>query len=78
MQRRAILGSLLAAPAFAQGAWQPDRPIRIIVPFPAGGATDVWARLCAESMSEMLRVPVLIENRSGAAGMIGADAVAKA
>lgn len=78
MQRRAILGSLLAAPAFAQAPWQPDRPIRVIVPFPAGGATDVWARLCAESMSEMLRVPVLVENRSGAAGMIGADAVAKA
>jgi tripartite-type tricarboxylate transporter receptor subunit TctC len=77
MQRRAILGALLATPALAQGAWQPDRPIRVIVPFPAGGATDVWARLCAESMSEMLRVPVLIENRSGAAGMIGADAVAK-
>ncbi len=82
MQRRAILGTMLAAPtlaapALAQGPWQPDRPIRVIVPFPAGGATDVWARLCAESMSEMLRVPVLIENRSGAAGMIGADAVAK-
>ncbi len=77
MQRRAMMAGLLAAPALAQGGWQPDRPIRIIVPFPAGGATDVWARLCAESMSEMLRVPVLIENRSGAAGMIGADAVAK-
>jgi tripartite-type tricarboxylate transporter receptor subunit TctC len=77
MQRRALMAGLLASPALAQGEWQPDRPIRIIVPFPAGGATDVWARLCAESMSEMLRVPVLIENRSGAAGMIGADAVAK-
>jgi tripartite-type tricarboxylate transporter receptor subunit TctC len=77
MQRRALMAGLLASPALAQGGWQPDRPIRIIVPFPAGGATDVWARLCAESMSEMLRVPVLIENRSGAAGMIGADAVAK-
>ena len=77
MQRRALMAGVLASPALAQGEWQPDRPIRIIVPFPAGGATDVWARLCAESMSEMLRVPVLIENRSGAAGMIGADAVAK-
>lgn len=68
----------LSGPVRAQGAWQPDRPVRMIVPFPAGGATDVWARLCAEPMSEMLRVPVLIENRSGASGMIGADAVAKA
>lgn len=81
MQRRNLLalGAVpMAAPALAQPTWQPDRPIRIIVPFPAGGATDVWARMCAEPMSEMLRVPVLIENRSGAAGMIGADAVAKA
>lgn len=82
MQRRNLLAlaaaAPLAGPAAAQGSWQPDRPIRIIVPFPAGGATDVWARLVAEPMSEMLRVPVLIENRSGAAGMIGADAVAKA
>jgi tripartite-type tricarboxylate transporter receptor subunit TctC len=83
MQRRHLLAlagaSALAAPALrAQGSWQPDRPIRLIVPFPAGGATDVWARLCAEPMSEMLRVPVVIENRSGASGMIGADAVAKA
>ena len=81
MQRRRMLalgaGMSLAMPALAQGAWQPDRPIRLIVPFPAGGATDVWARLCGEHMSEMLRVPVLVENRSGAAGMIGADAVAK-
>jgi tripartite-type tricarboxylate transporter receptor subunit TctC len=66
------------APARAQGAWQPDRPIRIVVPYPAGGATDVWARLVAEPMSEMLRLPVVIENRSGASGMIGAEAVAKA
>ncbi len=81
MKRRhliAMAGSALAAPAFAQSGWQPDRPIRLIVPFPAGGATDVWARLCAEPMSEMLRVPVLIENRSGASGMLGADLVAKA
>ncbi len=78
--RRAVLALGLAAPslALAQGQWQPDRPIRVIVPFPAGGATDVWARLLAEPMAELLRVPVVVENRSGAAGMIGADAVAKA
>ncbi|MFL1463299.1 Bug family tripartite tricarboxylate transporter substrate binding protein [Roseococcus sp. DSY-14] len=81
--RRAVLALGLAAPslALAQGGgvgqWQPDRPIRVIVPFPAGGATDVWARLLAEPLAELLRVPVVVENRSGAAGMIGADAVAK-
>ena len=79
MHRRSLLASvMLAAPALAQGAWQPDRPIRMVVPFPPGGATDIWARLIAEPMSEMLRVPVLVENRSGASGMLGADAVAKA
>ena len=80
MHRRHLMALGLAAPAIAQAQapWQPDRPIRVIVPFPAGGATDVWARLLAEPMSEMLRVPVVVENRSGAAGMIGADAVAKA
>ena len=78
MKRRDLLALAAApAPALAQAPWQPDRPIRLIVPFPAGGATDVWARLCAEPMAEMLRVPVLVENRSGASGMIGADAVAK-
>lgn len=82
LHRRPFLGlagaMALAAPARAQGTWQPDRPIRLVVPFPPGGATDVWARLVAEPMSEMLRVPVVIENRSGASGMIGAEAVAKA
>jgi tripartite-type tricarboxylate transporter receptor subunit TctC len=81
MLRRQLLaaGALASvAPAALAQEWQPDRPIRVVVPFPAGGATDVWARLCAEPMSEMLRVPVVVENRSGAGGMIGADAVAKA
>lgn len=67
----------LSSPALAQGAWQPDRPIRVIVPFPPGGATDVWARLVSESMSEIMRTAFVVESRSGAAGMIGADAVAK-
>ena len=78
--RRALLALGLATPslAAAQAPWQPDRPVRVIVPFPAGGATDVWARLLAEPLGELLRVPVVVENRSGASGMIGADAVAKA
>jgi len=74
-----VLGAgTLAAPALAQGEWQPDRPIRVVVPFPPGGATDVWARLISETLSEVLRASIVVENRSGAAGIIGADSVAKA
>jgi tripartite-type tricarboxylate transporter receptor subunit TctC len=72
----ALGAALLAAPALAQGAY-PDRPIRFIVPFPAGGATDIWSRLTAEAMGADLGQPIVIENRSGAGGMLGAEYVAK-
>src|SRR5207248_5419525 len=67
---------LLATAAGAQP--YPSKPIRIIVPFPAGGTTDIIARLVGQRMQESMGQPVLVENRAGAGGSIGADAVAKA
>ncbi|MBN9430759.1 MAG: tripartite tricarboxylate transporter substrate binding protein [Burkholderiales bacterium] len=65
-----------AAPAQAQN-W-PERPIRIVVPYPAGGNADIIARGVAGPLSERLGQPIIVENKGGAAGVIGADAVAKA
>jgi len=56
----------------------PSKPLRIIVPFPAGGAQDVLARLIAEPLAARLKQPVIVENRAGAAGNLGADVLAKA
>lgn len=78
--RRALLAagllSPLAAPALAQSPW-PNRPVRVIVPWPPGGSTDVLARIVAERMQSITGQPFAVENRSGAAGNIGADAIAK-
>src|SRR6478752_3810366 len=68
----ALLGSLAAG---AQ-SW-PSRPVKIVVPFPAGGTTDVVARLLGQKLGEAWGQPVVIENRVGAGGNIGADVVAK-
>src|SRR6195256_5704219 len=56
----------------------PKKPIRLIVPFPAGGPNDIIARVVGQRMSELIRQPVLIDNRGGQAGLLGTDAVAKA
>jgi len=72
----ALLTPALATPARAQ-EW-PARPIRFIVPFPAGGSTDVLGRLLAEMLRDGLGQPVVVENRAGAGGNIGVDAIAKA
>ncbi len=71
----AFAAAVAGDPAFAQ-AW-PAKPIRLIVPFPPGGGTDLVARSVAARMSEGLGQPIVAENRGGAGGTIGADAVAK-
>lgn len=81
LSRRAAL-ALLAAPALTPSAaraqaW-PARPLRVIVPFAPGGATDLIARLIADNLAGPLGQQVVVENRAGAFGIIGADAVAKA
>jgi tripartite-type tricarboxylate transporter receptor subunit TctC len=73
-----LAGAALAAPAVrAQQPWATG-PIRIIVPFAPGGSTDAVARLVASGLTPRLGQPVIVENRSGAAGSIGTEAVAKA
>ncbi len=67
----------LAMPAFAQSDY-PARPIKIVVPFPPGGGTDLVARTVGQRMAEKLKQPVLVENRPGAGTAIGSQAVARA
>ena len=64
--------------ALAQAQAYPSKPIKMIVPFPAGGTTDIVARLVAQRMTETMGQPVLVDNKAGAGGAIGADLVAKA
>jgi len=70
-------GALLAAPALSQGAW-PNRPVRVVVPFTPGGATDGMARVAAAKLQEKLGQPFVVENRPGANGAIAGQAVAQA
>jgi tripartite-type tricarboxylate transporter receptor subunit TctC len=70
--------SVLLAPASGAAQDFPNKPIRLIVPFPAGGPNDIIARVVGQRMSELVRQPVLIDNRGGQAGVLGTDAVAKA
>lgn len=77
MKRLALLALLLALPVAARAEY-PERPIRVIVPFPPGGTTDVVARVIAERLSADLGQQVVVENKAGAGGMIATEAVAKA
>ena len=73
------LGALVAAPAIVRGlAPWPERPVKLVVPFAPGGSTDLVARPWAEKLTEAFGQQFIIENRGGASGMIGAEAVAKA
>mgnify|MGYP002654406465 FL=1 len=79
--RRTLLASasasMLPISVFAQSGWPDGRVIKGIVPFAAGSATDTIARVYAEQMGRILGTSIIIENRAGANGLIGADAVAK-
>ena len=72
------LGALAVGSAQAQTQAYPSRPIKMVVPYPAGGNADITGRVIAKKMGALLNVPVIVENRSGANGMIGTDAVVKA
>jgi tripartite-type tricarboxylate transporter receptor subunit TctC len=77
--RRALIAAALATPAVARAqGWQPSRPVRFIVPYTAGGASDITARLIAERLRGPLGQAGVVENRAGASGIIGTEAVAKA
>jgi tripartite-type tricarboxylate transporter receptor subunit TctC len=74
----ALISSFAVAPltVYAQSAW-PNRTIRIVVPFGPGGASDILARLIAKELTDKLKQTVIVENKPGAGGTIGADQVAK-
>jgi tripartite-type tricarboxylate transporter receptor subunit TctC len=69
---------MLLGPAIATAQPYPAKAVRLLVPFPPGGPTDIVARLVSQKMSEGLRQPVVVENRAGAGGVLGTESVAKA
>src|SRR5437763_12978123 len=73
-----LLAILLLLPTLASAQNFPAKPIKLIVPFPAGGPNDIIARVIGQRMSELSGQPVLIDNRAGQGGVLGTDAVAKA
>src|SRR5438445_3043052 len=78
ISRTLIASLLLLWPALAAAQDFPNKPIKLIVPFPAGGPNDIIARVVGQRMSELTKQPVVIDNRGGQAGVLGTDAVAKA
>ena len=84
MKKRHLLRGLCAATlavaslGLAQAQSYPSKAVRLIVPFPAGGATDLFARTLSQKISEKLGQPLVVENRPGAGGTLGSDLAAKA
>ncbi len=85
MKRRLLVSTLyggvlamVGGPSTVLAQSYPSKPVRLMVPFPAGGATDIFARTLSQKLGEKLGVTVVVENRPGAGGTIGSDAVAKA
>jgi tripartite-type tricarboxylate transporter receptor subunit TctC len=74
---RALLAALALAVSFGVSAQYPNRPIKLVVPFPPGGPTDLVARLTAQKLAEAFGQAVVIDNRPGASGTLGAEAAAK-
>jgi tripartite-type tricarboxylate transporter receptor subunit TctC len=73
-----VAGLSLLLPGLAAAQDFPARPIKLIVPFPAGGPNDIIARIVGQRMSELAKQPVIVDNRGGQSGALGTDAVAKA
>lgn len=75
---RTVLAALAAAGAALAHAAYPERPIRLVVPFPTGGSTDVVTRIVAQKAQQLLGQPLVVDNKGGAGSLLGSDAVAKA
>jgi hypothetical protein len=73
-----LVGVTLLCPALAAAQDFPNKAVRLIVPFPPGGPNDIIARVVAQRMAEILKQPIIIDNRSGQGGVVGTDVVAKA
>lgn len=76
--KHVVLGLALVTGALASAQTYPSKPIRLVVPFPAGGATDIFARAVSQRLGEKLGTTVVVDNKPGAGGTIGSDIVAKA
>src|SRR5512134_532242 len=75
---RILAAALLAAPLIALAQAWPSKPIRLVVPYPPGGSTDLLARTTGQKVGEALGQQIIVDNRAGAGGMLGSEIVARA